>query len=69
VLAWQEGALHATFPNGSNTQIFLASPTEEATRTAGAGRLKFTLDDTGRPVAASVIRGEQEVWRALRTSP
>ena len=66
VLTWQEGLLHAVFPNGSSTEIYLASPTEEASRNAGGGRLKFTLDDGGRPVAASLVRGEQEVWRATR---
>ncbi len=66
VLAWEEGALQATFPSGGKTQIFLASPTEEASRTAGAGRLKFTLGEDGRPVAASLVRGDQEIWRAKR---
>jgi len=66
VLTWEDGALQATFPNGARTQIFLASPTEEASRTLGAGRLKFTLGDDGRPVAASLVRGDQEVWRAKR---
>jgi len=66
VLTWQEGTLHAIFPNGSATEIFLASPAEEASRTPGAGRLKFTLGDDGRPIAASLVRGEQEVWRAKR---
>lgn len=66
VLAWEDGGLQATFPTGAKTQIFLASPTEEASRTTGAGRLKFTLGDDGRPVAASLVRGDQEVWRAQR---
>ena len=67
VLAWEDGGLQATFPNGAKTQIFLASPTEEASRTTGAGRLKFTLGEDGRPVAASLVRGDQEVWRAKRS--
>ncbi|HEU5133826.1 MAG TPA: nuclear transport factor 2 family protein [Steroidobacteraceae bacterium] len=66
VLAWDEGSLQATFPTGAKTQIFLASPTEEASRTLGAGRLKFTLGEDGRPVAASLVRGSEEVWRARR---
>jgi ketosteroid isomerase-like protein len=66
VLAWEDGGLQATLPSGARTQIFLASPTEEASRTASAGRLKFTLGDDGRPVAASLVRGDQEVWRAKR---
>ena len=66
VLTWEEDALQATFPTGARTQIFLASPTEEASRTTGAGRLKFTLGEDGRPVAASLVRGEQELWRAKR---
>jgi uncharacterized protein DUF4440 len=68
-LAWEDGALLATFPNGSRTQIFLASPTEEAARTAGAGRLRFTLGPDGRPTAAALVRDGQEVWRAPRTAP
>ena len=66
VLAWEEDALQATFPTGAKTQIFLASPTEEASRTLGAGQLKFTLGEDGRPVAASLVRGDQEIWRAKR---
>jgi hypothetical protein len=67
VLAWEDGGLQATFPNGARTQIFLASPTEEASRTTGAGRLKFTLGEDGRPLEASLVRGDQEVWRAKRS--
>jgi len=66
VLAWEEDALQATFPSGGRTQVFLASPTEEATRTLGAGRLRFTLGEDGRPIAAALVRGDQEVWRAKR---
>jgi len=66
VLAWEDGALQATFPTGARTQIFLASPTEEASRTEGAGKLKFTLGEDGRPVAVSLVRRDQELWRAKR---
>jgi hypothetical protein len=67
VLAFEDGALFATFPNGGAAQVFLASPTEEASRTLGAGRLRFTLGPDGRPVAAALVRGDREVWRATRT--
>ena len=66
VLAWEDGALHATFPTGAKTQIFLATPTEEASRTEGAGKLKFTLGEDGRPVAVSLVRRDQEMWSAKR---
>ena len=36
-LEWRDGMLLATFPNGSQTQIFLASPTEEVVRNPAAG--------------------------------
>ena len=42
-LTWENDMLLAVLPNGATKQIFLASPTEEAVRTVGAGRLKFTL--------------------------
>jgi hypothetical protein len=66
VLAWEDDSLQATFPTGAKTQIFLASPTEEATRTMGAGQLRFTLGEDGRPVTASLVRAGKEVWRAKR---
>jgi ketosteroid isomerase-like protein len=66
LLAWEDDGLQATFPTGAKTQIFLASPTEEASRTIGAGRFKFTLGNDGRPIAVSLVRGNQEVWRAKR---
>jgi ketosteroid isomerase-like protein len=66
VLAWEDGSLQATFPSGARTQIFLASPTEEASRTVGAGSLRFTLGDDGRPAAVSLVRRHEEVWRAKR---
>jgi len=66
-LRWEDGALMATFPNGAETQIFLASPTEEAVRTAGVGKLRFTLDAQGQPVQAALVRNDQEVWRGTRT--
>jgi len=66
VLSWEDDALQAIFPNGGRTQIFLITPTDEASRTMGAGRLKFTLGEDRRPVAVSLVRGEQEIWRAKR---
>lgn len=69
VLRWEDGALMATFPNRSTAQIFLASPTEEVVRTTGLDRLRFTLDANQRPVAAALVRGETEVWRAPRRTP
>jgi ketosteroid isomerase-like protein len=68
-LEWEDDALFATLPNGARAQIFLASPTEEAVRTLGAGHLRFTLGPDGRPVAAALVRGGREVWRATRTTP
>jgi len=69
ILTWEDGALFARFPSGATTQVFLASPTEEAARTVGAGRLRFTLGPEGRPVVATLVRDEQEVWRATRSAP
>jgi ketosteroid isomerase-like protein len=69
VLSWEEGALFATLPSGAKSQIFLASPTEEATRTTGGARLKFTLGADGRPASVALVRGDQEVWRANRAAP
>jgi ketosteroid isomerase-like protein len=66
VLRWQDESLFATLPSGAVGQIFLASPTEEAVRTAGAGQLRFTLDTAGQPVAAALVRNGREVWRAAR---
>ena len=66
VLEWTDGALLATFPNGAQTQVFLASPTQEAMRTPGAGVLHFTLDTQGNPKTASLVRGSQEIWKANR---
>jgi hypothetical protein len=69
VLSWEDDALFATLPNGAKAQIFLASPTEEATRTMGGGRFRFTLGADGRPVSVSLVRGDKEIWRASRSSP
>jgi hypothetical protein len=68
LLEWNDGELLATFPNGAQTQIFLASPTEEAIRNLAVGSLRFTLDAQGNPTAASLIRGNQEIWRGTRES-
>jgi len=69
VLSVEEGALFATLPNGAKAQIFLASPTEEATRTLGGGRFKFTLGADGRPETVALVRGDKEAWRARRATP
>jgi ketosteroid isomerase-like protein len=66
VLEWTDGALLATLPNGAQTQIFLASPTLEAMRNPAAGVLHFTLDAQGNPKSASLVRGSEEIWKALR---
>ena len=66
VLEWTDGALLATFPNGARTQVFLASPTEEAMRNLGVGGLHFTLGEQGVPSAASLVRDSKEIWRATR---
>lgn len=68
-LRWKDEALFATFPNGAEGQIFLASPTEEAARTVGAGHLRFKLGPDRRPVTAALMRGDQELWRATRRPP
>lgn len=65
-LDWDDGALLAIFPNGAQTQVFLASPTQEALRNPAAGVLNFTLDEKGNPIAASLVRGTQELWRGAR---
>ncbi len=66
VLDWTDGTLLATFPNGAQTQIFLASPAQEVMRNPAAGVLHFTLDATGNPTTASLKRGSTEVWSAKR---
>jgi hypothetical protein len=66
LLEWADGALLATFPSGAKTQVFLASPTEEAMRNPAAGVLHFTLDAQGVPRAASLVRGTEELWRGTR---
>jgi ketosteroid isomerase-like protein len=68
VLAWEDDALLATLPNGTKAQIFLASPTEEVTRTMGGGRFRFTLGEDGLPVSVALVRADKEVWRASRVS-
>jgi hypothetical protein len=67
MLTWEDNSLLVTWPNGGKGQIFLASPTEEASRTSGAGRLRFTLTPDGKPTAAALVRAEQEIWKATRT--
>jgi ketosteroid isomerase-like protein len=63
---WEDGFLFGTLPNGAKFQLFLGSPTEEAVRTTGSGRMRFTLGPDGRPVTAALVRGTQELWRATR---
>ncbi len=67
VLSWEEPLLLATMPNGARSQVFLGSPTEEVVRNPAAGALRFELDDRGIPQVASLMRSNQEVWRAKRT--
>ncbi len=66
VLEWTDGALLATLPSGARTQIFLASPTQEASRNPAAGVLTFTLDEKGSPTNAALVRAGKEQWRATR---
>lgn len=66
VLVWKESTLLATFPSGAETQIFLASPTDEAMRNPAAGVLRFTLDASGAPVSAALVRAGEELWRGVR---
>ena len=66
VLEWRDGSLLATFPNGAQAQVFLASPTEEAVRNPMVGNLRFTLDGNGQPSAVALVRAGQEAWRATR---
>lgn len=68
LLAWEEGALFATLPNGAKAQVFLGSPTEEVVRTLGSGHLRFTLDRDGNPLTAALVRGDLELWRATKRS-
>jgi hypothetical protein len=67
-LKWQEPMLLATFPNGAQTQIFLASPTEESVRNPAAGGLRFTLDEQALPQSVALVRAGQEIWRAKRVN-
>ena len=66
VLAWVDDSLLATLPNGAETQVFLASPTEESVRNPAAGALRFTLDARQAPIAVALVRDGQEMWRAIR---
>jgi hypothetical protein len=66
VLEWHDPMLLATLPNGAQTQIFLASPTEESMRNPAAGGLHFSLDERGVPQEVALVRAGQDVWRAKR---
>lgn len=66
LMEWDGDALMATLPSGARAPIFLASPTEEAARSASAGRLRFTLGPDGRPVTAALVRDTMVLWRAER---
>jgi hypothetical protein len=65
-LEWRDASLLAVLPNGARTQVFLASPTEEASRTPAAGLLRFALAADGSPREAALIRGSETIWRAKR---
>ena len=66
-MSTEDESLFARLPNGSTAQIFLASPTEEIARTTGGGRFRFTLDPQGQVAAVTLVRGDDEIWRANRT--
>jgi ketosteroid isomerase-like protein len=63
-LEWDGDALLATYPSGARSQVFLKSPAEEAVQ--GPDRLRFVLNEGGRPVAVLLLRGEEQVWRGER---
>jgi len=61
---WDGTSLFARFPNGNRYQIFLKSPTEEAT--LGSSKLRFEVDASGTPTTAISMSGDVEIWRARR---
>ena len=61
-MEWDGDSLIATFPNGTRSQVFLKSPTEEAIESVD--RFVFVLDNTGRVTAVRFMHGETESWRA-----
>jgi ketosteroid isomerase-like protein len=63
-LRWDGDSLMAILPDGVRTQIFLKSPTDEAT--AAPDHFVFTLDAAGRPTVVRSMRGSIEAWRAER---
>jgi ketosteroid isomerase-like protein len=63
-LEWDGDALHATYPSGARTQVFLKSPTEEAVQ--GPDHFRFELSADGRPLAVLLLRGEEQIWRGER---
>ena len=64
VMEWDGDSLLATLPNGSRSQVFLKSPTEEAIATPE--RFLFVLDATGHPTAVRLMRDTSELWQAER---
>jgi hypothetical protein len=63
-MEWDGDSLLAELPSSSRMQVFLKSPTEEAT--TRPDRYVFVLDEAGRPQAVRFLRGEMEIWRAER---
>jgi ketosteroid isomerase-like protein len=64
-LEWDGNSLLGTLPSGAQMQVFLKSATEEAA--SGPDHFTFTLDPSGTPIAATLMRGEERLWRAERT--
>lgn len=63
-MKWDGDALLATLPNGSRSQVFLQSPTEEATATPE--HFLFVVDSSGEPSAVRLMRDSSELWQAER---
>jgi len=66
-LAWDGNSLMGHLPGGAAMQLFLKSPTEEAAN--GPDRFVFTLDASGTPIAATLMRGGGVLWRGERKQP
>ena len=64
LMEWDGNSLLATLPNGSRSQVFLKSPTEEAIATPE--HFLFVLDGSGQPTAVRLMRDTSELWRAER---
>src|SRR5262245_36438053 len=61
-MEWDGDSLIGTLPGGTRSQIFLKSPTEEASERPN--RLAFVLDKTGHPTTVRMMNGATEGWRA-----